>query len=101
MFATMPRTSSKPTTTPPKRKGYRSPTRTAPGAEDALRRLGARIRALREVAGLTQERAAGAANLTTRQVNVIENGGTNPTVTTLLALAKVFGVKVGELFEGV
>lgn len=80
---------------------YRSPARTAPGVASGLVRLGKRVRELRLAAGLTQERAAAAANVTTRQVNLIENGKTNPTVATLIGLARGFGVRVGSFFETV
>lgn len=82
-------------------RSYRSRPRTAPGVAARLQRLGARIRELRLAAKLTQERAAHAADLTVKQVNLIEAGKTNPTVATLFALAKAISVDVGAFFEGV
>jgi len=85
-----------------KRSGeYRSAARSAPGVEAALVKLGKRVRALREAAGLTQEQAAHEARITTKHVVMIEKGQTNASVASLLGLARAFGVKAGAFFEGV
>lgn len=83
------------------RGGARSASRTAPGVDAALARLGKRVRVAREAAGFTQEGAAHEAGLTTKYVFMIERGQTNPSVASLLGLARAFGVKVAEFFEGV
>lgn len=84
-----------------KRGGARSLSRTAPGVDAALVRLGKRVRATREAAGFTQEGLAHEAGLTTKHVLMIEQGQTNPSVASLLGLARALGVKVAEFFEGV
>jgi DNA-binding XRE family transcriptional regulator len=79
-------------------RGYRSTARTAPGVVAALRRLGERVRELRLAAGLTQEEAANRARLDGKHWQAIEAGATNPTVATLIGIARALGVGVGRLF---
>ena len=86
----------------PRKGSYagRSPTRSRRGVETELKRLGRRIRQLRTEAGLTQETAAERADLSAKHWGDIENARSNPTVSTLVAVAKALRVKVGELFMG-
>ncbi len=77
---------------------YRSAARMSPEAQVAFRALGRRVRALREAAALSQEAAAERAEITTHQWQLIEYGTTNPTLATLVAVARALGVGVGELF---
>ena len=78
---------------------WRSSARDAPGVGPALKRLGARIRALRGERELTQELAAEAAKLDVKHWQDIEGARTNPTVATLVGIARALGVTLAELFE--
>lgn len=64
-----------------------------------MRRLGRAIRALRDEAGLTQEEAAGRAQLDPKHWQELEAGRTNPTVATLVAVARALEVTLGDLFD--
>jgi len=59
--------------------------------------FGERIRVLRQERGLTQERLAGKADLTTGFVNTIEHGKKVPSLTTILKLARGLEMNAGEL----
>ncbi len=78
--------------------GGKSPTRSGRGVETELKRLGKRILILREEAGLTQEKAAERADLHAKHWGDLENARTNPTVSTLVAVARALKVKLGDLF---
>lgn len=67
----------------------------------ALARLGTRIRELRLARGLTQERAAGLADLDPKGFQSIERGKTNLTMASLVAIAKALDVNLQDLFDGV
>jgi transcriptional regulator with XRE-family HTH domain len=62
--------------------------------------FGERLRALRLARGWTQEQLAEECGLTAVQVSRIENGAHEPKLTTILRLARAFGVKAGKLIEG-
>lgn len=68
--------------------------------EGAQRRLGLRLRQLREERKLTQEQAAELAGLHAKHLSVIENGGVNVTFTSLVALAVAYKVSLSAFFEG-
>jgi transcriptional regulator with XRE-family HTH domain len=59
--------------------------------------LGEAVRQLREKRGITQERLAQDAGVTTGTVSLVERGRSNPSWGTLRALAKGLGVSMGEL----
>jgi transcriptional regulator with XRE-family HTH domain len=61
--------------------------------------FGERIRTLRTERGLTQERLAGKADLTTGFVNNVENGNKTPSLTTILKLARALEVDASELLS--
>lgn len=63
------------------------------------RRLGLRIRELREQGGLTQERLAELAGLHPKHMPRIEAGVANVTIATLVALARGLGVPLGSFFD--
>lgn len=67
--------------------------------ERARKRLGLRLRAIREDKGLTQEEAAERAAIHAKHLGVIEGGGTNPTFGTLVALAFAYDVSLATFFE--
>ena len=69
--------------------------------EGAIRRLAKRVKALRAAAGISQQAAAERAGCSYAQIQAIERGITNPTLTILVAVAKAYGINLSKLFEGV
>jgi transcriptional regulator with XRE-family HTH domain len=69
----------------------------APRDRKALRRLGERVRELREARGITQEALAFDAGIHVNHLSTIERGEANPSFLVLVSLAKVLGVSVAEL----
>lgn len=65
----------------------------------ALNRLGKRVRMLRLEKELTQEEAAEIAKLDEKHWQDIEGARTNPTVATLVGIARALKVSLSELFE--
>jgi transcriptional regulator with XRE-family HTH domain len=63
-----------------------------PRATPALGQIGARIRAERRASGLSQEEAAGLAQVGYKHWQEIEGGRANPTVRTLVRIAEALGV---------
>jgi len=66
---------------------------------DAKRALGRRIKALRRRAALTQEGLAERTGLNPKYISGIERGRENPTLATLIRMAKELGVQPVELFD--
>jgi transcriptional regulator with XRE-family HTH domain len=62
-----------------------------------LAALGRRVREARVRRGLTQLDLAQAAELSVAYVSLIERGGRNPPLTTVVSLARALGVGVTEL----
>ena len=79
MYASMPPT-----------KGKKSP--------DAVK-FGTRVRELRHAREWTQERLAEEAGLNVVQVSHLERGRNDAKLSTILRLAKAFGVTAGELLK--
>jgi len=77
----------------------RSSARDAPGVSRALHLLGKRVRALRLASALSQEQAAASAKLDETHWKDIENGRTNPTVASLVGVARALEVPLATLFE--
>lgn len=69
----------------------------APRNRKALRKLGERVRELRETRGMTQEALAFDAGIHVNHLSTIERGEANPSFLVLVSLAKVLSVKVAEL----
>jgi transcriptional regulator with XRE-family HTH domain len=69
------------------------------GKDPELVALGARLRALREAAGMTQEDLAHAAGLHWTYVGQIERGERNATYKNLLKLARGLGVDAAQLVQ--
>jgi transcriptional regulator with XRE-family HTH domain len=63
------------------------------------RRLGARLRALREERALTQEQAAEQIGLHSNHIQRLERGAANVTLVTLVAVAQAYRVSIRSLFE--
>jgi transcriptional regulator with XRE-family HTH domain len=66
---------------------------------DLLAQFGARLRQLRTDAALTQEELAARADLGFRYISDIERGVRNPTMVSIVKLAKALGCEPGELFR--
>ena len=62
--------------------------------------FGARVRELREKAGMTQEKLAQAADLTTSFVSTVERGQKMPSLNTILKLARGLRIDARELLSG-
>jgi transcriptional regulator with XRE-family HTH domain len=69
----------------------------APRDRKALRRLGERVRELRESRGVTQEALAFDAGIHVNHLSTIERGEANPSFLVLLSIAKVLSATVAEL----
>jgi transcriptional regulator with XRE-family HTH domain len=81
------------------RAKWRSEARSDPDAVEVLQNLGNRIRALRAKKDISQETAAEGARLSPQHWADIEKGRTNPTVTSLVGIARALGVHVSEMFS--
>ena len=79
-------------------RSWRSVARSSVGVGLALARLGKRIRGLREKLSLSQEKAAAGAQIDPKHWQVIEQGGTNPTVASLVAISRALRVPLKDLF---
>lgn len=67
--------------------------------QKTLGHLGGRIRRLREQRGLSQEKLAERAGLTSKFLGEVERIETNPSTTSIARLAAALSVNVGDLFE--
>jgi transcriptional regulator with XRE-family HTH domain len=56
------------------------------------------MRRLREERGLSQERAAELAGVHEKYLSRLESGRANPTLSTLVAMARAYGVEIDALF---
>lgn len=83
----------------PTSKPRRSTTRETPASKAAIEQLGKRIKSLRLTAALTQEQAAEQSGLDGKHWSDMERGETNPTVTTLVAVASGLSVELFQLFQ--
>lgn len=70
-------------------------------ASELVRRLGARLRELRDARGLTQEQLGEKAGISWHFVSSIERGRKGATTDTLAKLAALLDVTLSELFLGV
>ena len=68
--------------------------------EEFQRRLGTRVRELREKRGWTQDVFADKSGFHRAQVGAFERGELNMTLASLLLLAQTLRVKVVDLFKG-
>jgi transcriptional regulator with XRE-family HTH domain len=78
---------------------FRSAARNATGVRTVLVLLGRRVREGRKNLALTQEQAAEKMGLDEKHLQLIETGQTNPTVATLVAVARGLGVEVSSLLR--
>src|SRR5262245_57910843 len=70
-------------------------------AQDLRRRLGRRVRELRQENQLTQEALAERAGISWHFVSGIERAATGATLETLSSIAAAFGISLSELMLGV
>ena len=63
------------------------------------RRLGRRVRALRNERGWTQEELAARAKKHPTYIGGIERGERNPTLTVLAGIARAFGISLAGLLQ--
>jgi transcriptional regulator with XRE-family HTH domain len=82
-------------------QAWRSAARGSRGVDASLRRLGRRLRSLREATGLTQARVAEKAAIDEKHYQTMESGLSNVTFATLVAVSRALGVTLAELVEGV
>ena len=68
-----------------------------PRRNDVLRKLGQRIRTIRQGLGMTQQQLANALDLSIAYVSLIERGNRNPSFTTVVALAHGLGVSLRDV----
>lgn len=66
--------------------------------EDAIKKLGERIRSIRIERGLTMEELAADADMEYKQLSRIEKGEVNTSISRVFSLARALGVKVRDLF---
>jgi transcriptional regulator with XRE-family HTH domain len=64
-----------------------------------LMALGKRIKSLRTAQNISQQALAGICNFEKANMSRIENGGTNPTVLTLLKISKALNISLAELLD--
>ena len=82
----------------PATRSFRSAARSSTGVQLALGQLGRRIRSLREQRALSQQVAAFRAELDPKHWQVVEQGRTNPTVASLVAISRALDVPISQLF---
>jgi DNA-binding XRE family transcriptional regulator len=79
-------------------RAWRSEARSDPEALRIVVELGTRIRELRRAKGLTQEALAETAALSVQHLLDLEHGRSNPTVTSLIGIARGLRVPIRDLF---
>ena len=65
--------------------------------QETLNKFGEKLKTFRTAKGLTLEQLAFEADIEFSQVHRVEKGKINPTLTTLIALAKGLGITLAEL----
>jgi transcriptional regulator with XRE-family HTH domain len=68
---------------------------------DIRKKLGARLRKLREAQGWSQEELADRAGLHRTYISSVERGVRNPTITVLAKIAAALGVSLAGMLGGV
>ncbi len=64
---------------------------------ETLRQLGDRVRSTRQQHGMTQQNLADELRISVAYVSLIERGGRNPPFTTVIDIARAFGVSAREI----
>jgi len=66
-----------------------------------LRQFGARVRVARENLELSQERVGELAGLHRNYIGAVERGEYNPTLVSMMRIAKALDVSLSELLKGI
>lgn len=82
-----------------KRPTWRSTARSSRDVDATAKRIGERVRELRTERELTQEAAAESAELSAKHWQDLEAGRSNPTLSSLVAVARALQVSLSQLFE--
>ncbi len=67
--------------------------------KDEAQRLGKNLKRIRTEKGISQGDIVKASGIDKAMISNIENGKTNPTLATIVKLAKAIGISVGELMK--
>ncbi|GAB7023802.1 helix-turn-helix domain-containing protein [Salidesulfovibrio brasiliensis] len=67
--------------------------------QEIMKKMGLRVRQLREASSLSQEKLAELAHVHRTYISTIERGQQNISLTILIRLADVLGVSLATLFE--
>ena len=67
--------------------------------DDIRKKLGARIRELRQSAGITQEELGEKAELNYKFIGELERGQVNVSLDSIVRIAEALGVKIGDIFS--
>jgi DNA-binding XRE family transcriptional regulator len=78
---------------------WRSDARSDPETLRTFKKLGLRIRELRAEKALTQEQLAEGAALSVQHLLDLEHGRSNPTLASLVGIARGLGVSLPDLFR--
>lgn len=70
-------------------------------SKDPVELLARNARRLRESSGLTQQQVSDRSNLHVTYIARVEAGSRNPSLRSLVALARGLGVQVSKLVEGI
>lgn len=70
-------------------------------SEKSLKRLGQKVRKLRQEKGLSQEDFAHSADIDRSYIGQIERGERNIAFYNILKIAQALGVKISDLTEGI
>ena len=66
---------------------------------DGIKQFGAKVKALRKQKGMSQEQLAWETGMEFSQINRIENGVINTSISSAFIIAKALQVDVSELFK--
>lgn len=69
-------------------------------SDDIKKRVGKKIRSLRKLRGFTQEELGEKAGISYKFIGQIERAEVNPSLSSLIKIAKALNVNVKELFPG-
>jgi transcriptional regulator with XRE-family HTH domain len=68
---------------------------------EASRQLGRNVRAARDRSGLSQSRLAAATGMHRTEISLVERGGRDPRLSTIVRVARALGVPPATLLDGV
>lgn len=65
-----------------------------------LREVGKQLRSIRMQRGLSMQQVSSATGVSTAMISLVERGLASPSLTTLAALGGIYGLSLGDLFNG-